>query len=114
MEQATLPGMENESPDPVERGFFRFHKANPAIYRMFAKTARTLKRAGVKKVSSRLVIERVRNCIFFKAKGETEIRINNNFTALYARLIMRQEPDLAGFIRITKRRSAVPGAYLGD
>ncbi len=43
-------------------------------------------------------------------ESDDEFKLNNNFTAYYARLIMEQEPDLAGMFELRKVR----GGPVGD
>jgi hypothetical protein len=50
-----------------------------------------------------MVIERVRWELSLGAKDETP-RLNNNHSAFYARLLMAQEPALAGIFFLKKQR----------
>ena len=88
----------------IEERFLAFHHANPQVYSELVSQARILKtRFGVNFASIKLLYERLRWLHFIATRGEEEFKLNNDFTALYARLIMDQETDLQGFFRTRKR-----------
>lgn len=108
MVQAHLPGMDNDSTDPLERKFFEFHAEHPEIYRGIVSEALTLKHRGVTECGVRLPYELVR-----VLRG-AQCHMPNTFCPLYARLIMRDEPRLKGWFIICRRRNVVDGSVLGD
>ena len=102
--------------DRIESDFWDFHTANPDVYAELRSLALRLRRQGRKFYGIKALYEVVR---FNHAMSKTphlpaygvepkELKINNNFTALYARLLMEREPKLKGFFATRKRRT--PGA----
>jgi hypothetical protein len=76
--------------------FEDFHKANPAVYSTLVYLAKQWARqtAG-RKLGIKTLYERARWEISLET-SDPNFKLNNNFTAFYARLLMRNEPDLAG------------------
>lgn len=76
--------------------FVEFHRENPHVYRVLVSLAREwVARSGSHKLAIKTLYERARWEIAMTTSAN-DFRLNNNFTAFYARLIMQQEPDLAG------------------
>ena len=76
--------------------FLEFHQENPNVYRVLVRLARDwVAKTGRRKLAIKTLYERARWEIAMQTT-DPEYKINNNFTAFYARLIMAQEPDLAG------------------
>ena len=73
----------------------RWHIANPQVYRLIVRIARALKAKGFIHYGIGAIWEYLR----FKGLETTGdvYKLNNNYRAWYARKIMAQEPDLAGF-----------------
>ena len=87
MTQLTFPV---KAQSQLEERFLEFHAKHPEVY--------ADARLGIK-----MVIERVRWELSLGAKDETP-RLNNNHSAFYARLLMAQEPALAGIFFLKKQR----------
>lgn len=77
--------------------FEEFHAANPIVYTTLVRLAREWKEkfGGGAKVGLAALRERARWEIAF-VTSDTDYKINNNYTPFYARLIMAENPDLAG------------------
>ena len=76
--------------------FLEFHQENPNVYRVLVRLARDwVAKTGRRKLAIKTLYERARWEIAMQTT-DPEYKINNNFTAFYARLIRAQEPDLAG------------------
>lgn len=87
--------------DP-ERRFLEFHAENPDVYDTLVRLARTkIQRTGCQKLGMQQLFEVLRWDIAMST-GEADFKVNNNFAAYYARLIMRCEPDLAGRFEIRR------------
>lgn len=82
--------------ESLDDRFWAFHQANPHVYRALVALARQLKQAGRRRFGIKALFERLRFEAALQTWGD-EFRLNNNYHSRYARLIMRQEPDLAGF-----------------
>lgn len=84
--------------------FAEYHAANPAIYEALRRFALEAKRSGRMRLGMKALFERVRWFTEIEAKGDT-FKVNNNWTASYARLLMEQEPELRGFFETRKARA---------
>lgn len=86
-----------------EERFDEFHAANPHVYTLFKRYAYELITAGHRKLSSKLIVERVRWEALVSTTGSgwhvaagKPFLINNDFTAHYARKFAEDFPRLAG------------------
>ena len=91
--------------------FERFHTDNPHFYAALVDLARRyITRTGRTIVGMQRLVEVARFDLDLRAKTDEEFKVNNDFAAYYSRLIMWQEPDLAGVIPI--RRSPEADAWI--
>ena len=79
----------------IDESFMRFHAANPHVYRALRQVALHAAARG-KRVGMKAVYERVRWEYSVETAGDP-YQLNNNYTSRYARLLMENEPQLAGF-----------------
>lgn len=78
------------------RRFDEFHADNPRVYDVLVRLAREWVAAtGHPKLGIKTLYERARWEIAL-ATSDADFKLNNNWTAFYARLIMHNEPDLDG------------------
>lgn len=92
--------------------FEKFHAENPDFYAELVELTREyLDQTGSKKAGIQMLIEVARWKSELKTKS-TDFRINNDFAAFYARLIMHQEYDLHGVFEV--RRSREAEAYISS
>ena len=102
-----MPTNELDDDDPIAQAFWDFHNKNPEIYDEIVKISKQLKVLGREYYGIKAIFEVIR---YHRAiqTTDTEFKLNNNYTSLYARLIMQNEPDLDDFfetrIRIAKIR----------
>jgi len=95
-----------------ETAFDLFHADNPKVYETLVRLAREwVSRTGRHKLGIKTLYERARWEIAL-ATTDADFKLNNNFTAWYSRLIMAQEPDLAGLfdLRTSKADLWIAGA----
>jgi hypothetical protein len=85
--------------------FWAFHESNPRTYEHIVRLARQAK-ARSKRVGMKAIWERLRWWAAFETDGEEPFKLNNSFTAHYARLVMAQEPDLEGVFETREQRAA--------
>jgi hypothetical protein len=103
---AAQPGQDDSALTAAER-FEQFHRDNPHVYRVLVQLAREwVRRTGRRKVGIAALFERARWELSIQS-SETP-KLNNDYRAYYARLIMRDEPDLADLFEL--RRSAADEA----
>lgn len=84
------PGVEREL------AFREFHQANPQVYVELVKLARHAMANGRTKYGMRALCEVLR-WGRMTVESQDDWKLNNNHHSSYARLIMKQEPDLRGF-----------------
>jgi len=88
-------------PDPIDEAFLAFHHAHPEVYIRLVAMARRWKAAGHDAVGIKMFFEVLRwerGLLPDRDAGE-EFVLNNNFSSRYSRLIMANEPDLAGMFK---------------
>ncbi len=95
---------DNGPADPIELTFWEFHHENPKVYEALRRIALHLLERGHDHYGIKALCEIVRYEHAIETNDPT-FRINNNYTALYARLLMRTEPRLAEFFEIRERVS---------
>jgi hypothetical protein len=81
--------------------FRQFHYDNPHVYHALVMLARNLKKKGHQTYGMKSLFEVLRWEYAMKTTGSA-FKLNNNYTSMYARLIMQNEPDLQEFFRIRK------------
>lgn len=81
----------------IER-FAEFHAANPHVYEALRDMALKAKRAGIQRGGVKAMCEALR-WSSIATRGE-DWKINNDFTAFYARLLEKNNPDLRGFFEM--------------
>lgn len=82
--------------DTLPERFEAFHAENPRVYTTLVRLAREWKQhTGRHKLGIATLYERARWDIALATK-DPSYKLNNDYRAFYARLIMQHEPDLAG------------------
>lgn len=96
--------LEPAEPEPltIDERFDLFHAANPHVYNALVRLARQLVDRGHKRYGMAGLFEvlRYRHAL---TTIDDLFKLNNDYKALYSRLIMEQETDLAGFFEIRER-----------
>jgi hypothetical protein len=88
----------------IDADFRRFHAANPHVFRKIVALCRRAKARGYDRWSMKGVWEVMRWEIGVETDEEAP-KLNNNYTALYARLVMSRCPDLAEFFETRERKA---------
>lgn len=88
----------------IEERFCSFHAANPHVYRELRSMALSIRRRGATRYGIAGLFEVLRYRYSLQTSGD-DYKLNNDFRALYARLLMRHEPELDGFFETRCRRS---------
>ena len=89
---------------PLEKAFWKFHRANPHVYALLVRLAREWKDQTGRKLGIKALFERAR-WEYSVRTTDTAPALNNNHTAFYARLIMEREKDLDGIFNLREQRS---------
>ncbi len=84
--------------------FHTFHADNPHIYGLLRNGARRLRTAGWEHYGIAALWEGLRYESAVHTTGD-DFKLNNSYRALYARMLMENEPELRGFFS-TRTRSA--------
>ena len=80
-----------------EERFLEFHRHNPHVYDHLRELCIQVRRRGVRRFGIRTVWERLRWYARFETtRAPGEWKLNDHYTRHYARLLMAQEPELAG------------------
>src|SRR5690348_2845570 len=87
----------------IEQAFIEFHLKNRHVYTALEQLALNAHKAGVKKLGIGALVETLRYSAALQTKGDA-YKINNNFRALYARMLLRNHPELRGVIELRVRR----------
>ena len=95
--------------DRLEEAALVFHQGNPNILREIVQVCLRLRQAGRSHWSINAAFEVVRYNAAITTTGTT-YKLNNNHRAYYARWIMRDVSDLAGFF-CTREQGRVPQEY---
>lgn len=91
--------------DETQRRFEKFHRDNPHVYEKLLELARQVQRSGYKTYSIWALFARLRWHYDFETKSQDGFKLSNDLTSRYSRMLMQQEPDLAGFFRIRPLKS---------
>ena len=78
----------------IAQRFAKFHQDNPHVYSMLVSLARGLQARRPRKLGIGMLFEVLRWQYYVQTDTDEEYKLNNNYRAQYARLIMEQEPDL--------------------
>lgn len=103
----TAPTGTTERRRPIAERFLEYHAANPHVCDLLVHYARQARAAGRQRVGMQMLLERVRWYATVEVADPTsDFRINNDYGAHYARLIMAEYPDLDGVFELRELRAA--------
>ncbi len=94
------PGQISLLEDPLEAQFIAFHHAFPGVYVTLVDLAYQWKDSGHTRVGIGMLFEIIRWNEGIRRTDTEQFRLNNNYRSRYARLIMANCPDLAGFFEL--------------
>jgi hypothetical protein len=84
----------------VYEKFLQYHHDNPRVYFYLQKFAHQAYDSGCQRYAIQTLIERLRWHVDVETRDEYEdFKINNCYSAYYARLLMNKSPTLLGFFR---------------
>ena len=92
----------------IKQRFEIFDNANPQVAEWLLNRELYLRRIGVRRYGMKALFEVLRYDYTVKTKGN-HFKVNNNFTAYYARKLMEENAELDGFfnIRVIRQRRPV-------
>ncbi len=96
----------------IEERALAFHEANPKVYAELRRLALTLYYRGHQHFGCKMLIEQMRWQWAERTSDMSGFKLNNTYTATYARLLMHNEPELSGVFatRNTKGQLFLKGA----
>jgi hypothetical protein len=89
--------------DKIARNFAQFHRQNPHVYEGLRRLALKIRQAGHHHYGIKALFEVLRYEFALTTVSADGLKLNNNYTALYARLLMEKEPELDGFFYLRER-----------
>ena len=90
-----------------------FHQEHPQVWQLFSRFTEELIHRGFEHYSAKGVFERIRWETAEADGALNEFKLNNNYSAFYARAFMRANPEHEGFFRTRHQISAgAPAAKL--
>jgi hypothetical protein len=90
----------------IQEKFELFHKLNPHVYGAFRDLALQLANRGRSRIGVGMLTEILRwNYMMHTEDPNSDFKISNNYRSRYARLLMRQEPELDGIFCVKELRS---------
>jgi hypothetical protein len=89
----------------LEERFQAFHEANPHVFDLLKDMALAIKATGVRRYGMKGLFEILRWQSAVQTEGDEPYKLNNVFTALYARKLMEEVPELNGFFEVRQRQS---------
>lgn len=90
----------------IEDAFWRFHDENPHVFAHFIRYAMEAIKAGKKRLSSKLIINRIRWEMHLRTNSDDGFAINDAFTSHYARLFITKYPQYDSFFELRRLRAA--------
>ena len=95
----------------IERNFRAFHDANPDVYTRLEGLALHAMRQGDRRISVGELTEYLRHeASAFQTAPDEKYKFNNNYRALYARLLIFRHPELGALIETRARRERAKAA----
>jgi len=89
--------------DKIAHNFAQFHRQNPHVYEGLRRLALKLRHTGHHYYGIKALFEVLRYEYALTTVSADGLKLNNNYTALYARLLMDKEPELNGFFHLRER-----------
>jgi len=91
--------------DEMREQYLKFDKEHPEVWDMFARFSKEIISKGYKNYSVKAVFERIRWEKDIGGDGINQFKLNNNYTAFYARKFMDMFPEHKGFFRTRTQTS---------
>ena len=83
-----------------------FHKQHPEVWQLFVKFTFQMIDRGYRNYSAKAIFERIRwEKDSVGGDGVTSVKLNNNYTAFYARRFAKAYPEHEGFFRTREQTS---------
>ena len=84
----------------LEQKFKEYDSKNPHVYNTFESFTLQLAKAGVRKTSAWLVVNRMRWESLIDVETDLEYKIPNDFIGIFARRFMKRNPKYSDMFRV--------------
>lgn len=92
----------------IEARFEAFHEANPHVYEALRRLALRMRARGRVRIGMKMLFEVLRwEYAMSTDDPNSDFKLNNNYTAHYARMLMANEPRLDGAFEVRTQRAEV-------
>lgn len=88
----------------IEREFAEFDAANPEVWKLFVRFAFEVMQRGKRRYSADAILHRIRWFEEIETVGGRGFKVNDDFTAHYARKFIRTFPEHGDFFETRRRR----------
>jgi hypothetical protein len=88
-----------EADPKLVKKFYEYHRANPHIFDDFKRLAGEMRKTGRSRYGAWVIVQRIRWDRDMASVGDV-FRINNDYIALYARLLVYEDPSYVGFFEM--------------
>lgn len=86
--------------------FEKFHRKHPEIFELFKRFANEVYATGITHYSSDAILHRLRWFCTVENKADPDgVKINNNWSAFYARLLAKEDPKFRTFFQFRKSKA---------
>ena len=92
--------------DEMREQVAEFHRRHPDVWRLFVRFTLQMIERGYRNYSAKAIFERIRWEKDAGGDGVTCFKLNNNYTAFYARRFAKVYPEHAEFFRTREQPSA--------
>lgn len=92
--------------DIIAERFAEFDAANPEVWELFKRFARQARDAGRGRYSADAILHRIRWHVAIETRSNDGFKINDHFSAMYARKLIAEDRTFAGFFETRVRKSA--------
>lgn len=89
----------------IADNFRRFHQDNPQVYKWFKHYAVILWNRGYRRYSSDGILHIIRYRVAIRKDPREQFKINNNYSALYARMLINDDVRFNDFFELRSRKS---------
>ena len=88
----------------LEREFVAFDADNPRVWELFVRFAREALAARRERFSADAILHRIRWFSNVETTADTGFKVNDHFSAFYARKFVRMFPEHSSFFELRERR----------
>ena len=90
--------------ETIKQAFDRFDRINPGVYNLFRRLVFQAINAKKRKTSSKMIINVIRWHFYLKTEGD-DFKVNDAFTAHYARKFINEFPEYKSIFELRRIRS---------